>query len=183
MEFGEARLLSAAHSLRASTDAAAQESLVSNSLLVLAIFAAAPNEHSFDAEIDAAIADVAHIFSVPNTLVRAVIKTESAFRVRAESPCGARGLMQVMPFNATKLGLTNADELWVPRLNILAGVRLLAVLLKHYEGDVIAALVAYNSGPKAKLAPVPANGETPGYVARILRLWRAFDAERADAAK
>ena len=120
-------------------------------------------------------------YPVPATLVRAVIKQESAFRPKALSKCGARGLMQVMPFNATKLGLADEDELWVPRLNVLAGVRLLAVLLKHYEGDVIAALVAYNSGPKAKLAPVPANGETPGYVVNILRYWRAFEDERASA--
>ncbi|MDP1918899.1 MAG: lytic transglycosylase domain-containing protein [Myxococcales bacterium] len=118
---------------------------------------------------------------MPASLVRAVIKQESAFRPKALSRCGARGLMQVMPGNALKLGLADEDELWVPRLNVLAGVRLLAVLLKHYEGDVIASLVAYNSGPKAKFAPVPANGETPEYVLRILRYWRAFESERTSA--
>lgn len=151
------------------------------SALVVAfqLLTAGTGEHAFDTEIAAAIAATQDVYAVPEPLVRAVIKQESAFRPKALSKCGARGLMQVMPFNALKLGLAHEDELWVPRLNVLAGVRLLAVLLKHYEGDVIAALVAYNSGPKAKLSPVPANGETPGYVANILRYWRAFESERA----
>lgn len=150
-------------------------------MVALQLLTASQAEHAFDAEIDAAIAATQDVYAVPAPLVRAVIKQESAFRPKALSKCGARGLMQVMPFNAMKLGLAHEDELWVPRLNVLAGVRLLAVLLKHYEGDVIAALVAYNSGPKAKLAPVPANGETPGYVVNILRYWRVFDSERATA--
>ena len=83
--------------------------------------------------------------------------------------------MQVMPFNAIKLGLSSEDELWEPRLNVLAGVRLLAVLLKHYDGDVIAALVAYNSGPKSKDSAVPENRETPEYVLNILRYWRGLE--------
>jgi len=133
-------------------------------------------EHSFDSEIDAAVEQTRSVYAVPSSLVRAIIKRESAFQSRAMSKCGARGLMQVMPFNAIKLGLANEDELWVPRLNVLAGVRLLAVLLKHYDGDVIAALVAYNSGPRSKNAPVPENGETQGYVLSILKTWRDFEA-------
>jgi soluble lytic murein transglycosylase-like protein len=117
---------------------------------------------------------------VPVTLVRAVIQQESGFNPKALSPCGAIGLMQVMPFNAERLGLKSEKELWVPRLNVLAGVRLLAALLRHYEGDVIAALVAYNSGPKARLAPVPANGETPDYVKNILALWKRLELAGSD---
>ena len=122
----------------------------------------------YDDEIEAAISDVADVYVVPATLVRAVIAQESDFKPKALSPAGAIGLMQVMPFNATKLGLRTAEQLWNPRLNILAGVRLLAVLLKHYEGDLVAVLVAYNSGPKRK-GFVPDNAETPGYVRGVLR--------------
>lgn len=129
----------------------------------------------FDEEIHAAVEETKLVFPVPVTLVRAVIQQESGFNPKALSPCGAIGLMQVMPFNAERLGLKSEKELWVPRLNVLAGVRLLAALLRHYEGDVIAALVAYNSGPKAKLAPVPANGETPDYVKNILALWKRLE--------
>lgn len=148
-------------------------------LALTLLLSAAPSP--FEAEILEAIEATKHVYAVPPSLVRAVMKQESAFNPKALSACGAIGLMQVMPFNAKKLGLPDENSLWTPRLNVLAGVRLLAVLLKHYEGDVIAALVAYNSGPKAKLAPVPANGETPGYVVNILRYWRAYEGARASA--
>ena len=129
---------------------------------------------AFEDEIAAAVKDVVKVFTVPPTLVRAVIKQESAFNPKARSKCGAIGLMQIMPFNASYLGLKSEDELWEPSKNVLAGVRLLAALLQHYAGDVIAALVAYNSGPKSKLV-LPENGETPGYVLNILQFWRAYD--------
>lgn len=144
----------------------------------LSLALTAGGDHAYDAEIHAAVDDARRVYVVPETLVRAVIKQESDFRASAVSNCGALGLMQVMPANALKLGLSSERDLLVPALNILAGVRLLAALLSHYEGDVIAALVAYNSGPKAKLAPVPQNGETPAYVIAILGHWRAFEAER-----
>jgi soluble lytic murein transglycosylase-like protein len=145
-------------------------------LLLLSLYSAAPD---YDEEIRAAVAGTAHVYAVPVTLVRAVITHESAFRPSAFSPAGAIGLMQVMPFNASKLGLDSAKQLWNPRLNILAGVRLLAVLLKHYQGDVVASLVAYNSGPKPAGARVPDNGETPGYVLSIVRTWQRFESEAA----
>jgi soluble lytic murein transglycosylase-like protein len=144
-------------------------------LVLSATLAAPPN---FLEEIDAAIADARAVYPVPRALVRAVMKQESGNNPKALSPAGAIGLMQVMPFNATKLGLAGEKDLWVPRLNVLAGVRLLAALLRHYEGDIIAALVAYNSGPKA-LATVPANGETPQYVVNILALYKRFAAAEA----
>ena len=66
----------------------------------------------------------------------------------------------------------------MPRLNILAGVRLLAALLLHYQGDIVSSLVAYNSGPKSPKT-VPSNGETPAYVVSILRFYRRFLAAEA----
>jgi hypothetical protein len=144
-------------------------------VLLLAVVMGAPPD--FTEEIQGAVDDVKSVFVVPPALVKAIIQQESAFNPKALSPCGAVGLMQVMPFNAASLGLKSEKELWVPRLNILAGTRLLAALLQHYQGDVIAALVAYNSGPKRRWAPVPANGETPAYVTRILGFWR--DVERS----
>ena len=104
----------------------------------------------------------------PN-LVLSIIAVESSFNPNVVSSAGAVGLMQVMSFNARKLGLRSRKQLWTPRLNILAGVRLLAVLLKHYDGDIVSVLVAYNSGPKPRGAAIPENGETRGYVEGVLR--------------
>ena len=140
-------------------------------LVLRLVLAGAP---LFEAEILAAVGDVAGVYPVPVSLVRAVIRQESSFNPAAVSPVGAVGLMQVMPFNAVKLGVAEKD-LARPATNILAGVRLLAVLLRHYRGDVIAALVAYNSGPKP-LEVLPLNGETPEYVLRILRYWKEYQA-------
>jgi soluble lytic murein transglycosylase-like protein len=130
-----------------------------------------PNSDAYDGEIRAATASVAAIWPVPHSFVKAVIHRESGFNAKAVSPAGAVGLMQVMPFNARRLGIGGSD-LWTPAANILAGTRLLAVLLRHYRGDVISTLVAYNAGPRQLLAPVPDNGETPEYVRGVLASWR-----------
>jgi soluble lytic murein transglycosylase-like protein len=125
----------------------------------------------YDAEIDAAVEDVSTVWTVPCALIKAVIQQESAFEAMALSRSGAVGLMQVLPRNAALLGVA-PEELWVPRTNILAGTRLLAILLRHYRGDVVSALVAYNARPRKRFAPVPENGETEGYVRAIMRRWR-----------
>ena len=75
--------------------------------------------------------------------------------------------MQLLPATAAKVGVSR-EELFDPAKNILAGVRLLAVLLRHYNGDVISALTAYNARPRQLFAPIPQNGETPGYVEAVL---------------
>ena len=131
-------------------------------------------EHRYDPFIQRAVASVARVYPVPAALVWAVIKRESNFDPEAKSSSGAIGLMQVMPFNAAKVNLTVAD-LADPERNILAGTRLLAVLLKYYDGDVINALVAYNAKARPLFAPVPRNGETPGYVAAVLQSLKEYE--------
>lgn len=129
----------------------------------------------YEREIDAAIAATASTYPVPKELVQAVIRRESAFNPKALSRAGAVGLMQVMPFNAPLLGVA-AEDLADPARNILAGTRLLAVLLRHYQGDVISALVAYNARPRELGAPLPDNGETPEYVRAVLGFFYAYRA-------
>jgi soluble lytic murein transglycosylase-like protein len=132
-----------------------------------------PGSDVYDQEVQNATTSVAGIWPVPHAFVKAVIHRESGFRQRAVSPAGAIGLMQVMPFNARRLGVT-PSALWTPATNILAGTRLLAVLLRHYRGDVISTLIAYNAGPRRPLAPIPENGETPEYVRGVLGSWRVI---------
>jgi soluble lytic murein transglycosylase-like protein len=127
----------------------------------------------YDAAIEAAVSEVASVWPLPTSFIKAVIQRESAFQPRAVSSAGAVGLMQVLPSNARRLGF-RPEALWSPAANILAGTRLLAVLLRHYQGDVISALVAYNARPRRRLAPVPNNGETPAYVRAVLQFWVVF---------
>jgi soluble lytic murein transglycosylase-like protein len=133
-------------------------------------------DDAFAAAIDAAVRDVADLYPVPPALVKAVIRRESAFNPRARSRVGAIGLMQVMPFNARKVGLREA-ELWDPDRNILGGTRLLAALLRYYNGDMVAALAAYNAKPRNPFAPLPRNGETPEYVTMVLRYYDEYTRE------
>ncbi len=129
---------------------------------------------AYDADIASAVADVARIYPVPPALVKAVIRRESNYNPNALSQVGAIGLMQLMPYTAKKVGLRVSD-LWVPKKNILGGTRLLSALLQYYDGDVISALTAYNARPREPLAPLPKNGETPEYVAAVLRFFEEYN--------
>ncbi len=76
-------------------------------------------------------------------LVLAVIDVESAFDPFAVSYAGAVGLMQVMPFWPTELGLTKKDLIDV-ELNIRMGTAILAYYLERERGDYRRALGRYN---------------------------------------
>jgi hypothetical protein len=76
-------------------------------------------------------------------LVLAVIDVESAFDPFAVSSAGAVGLMQVMPFWPTELGLSKKDLIDV-ELNIRMGTSILAYYLERERGDYRRALGRYN---------------------------------------
>ena len=76
-------------------------------------------------------------------LVLAVIDVESAFDPFAVSYAGAVGLMQVMPFWPTELGLTKKDLIDV-ELNVRMGSAILAYYLERERGDYRRALGRYN---------------------------------------
>jgi soluble lytic murein transglycosylase-like protein len=114
--------------------------------------------------------------------ISSVIHAESGFNPRAVSPKGARGLMQLMPGTASKLGVSNAFD---PRANVEGGTRYLSELLQRYNFDVVKALAAYNAGPHRvqQYGGVPPYYETRTYVARIVRDYnRKKIAERKAAA-
>lgn len=76
-------------------------------------------------------------------LVLAVIDVESAFDPFAVSYAGAVGLMQVMPFWPSQLGLQTQDLIDV-ELNIRMGTSILAYYLERERGDYRRALARYN---------------------------------------
>jgi soluble lytic murein transglycosylase-like protein len=127
----------------------------------------------YDSIIRQAIDEASGRYPVPLALVKGVIRQESAFRPGAVSKAGARGLMQVMPATAVRVGV-HPENLFDPAQNIRAGVRLLSILLEHYRGDIIASLVAYNARPRRLFAPVPRNGETPEYVWKVLAYYEWY---------
>ena len=106
-------------------------------------------------------------FHLDPDLVNSVIHAESGFNLRAVSPKGALGLMQLMPATANQLGVGNAFD---PEANVAGGSRYLRELLERYNFDLVKALAAYNAGPKRveQYRGVPPFRETRAYVARVV---------------
>ncbi|HWD28747.1 MAG TPA: lytic transglycosylase domain-containing protein, partial [Rhizomicrobium sp.] len=117
------------------------------------------------------VSEAALRFGIPTSWITAVMQAESRGVVRAVSPKGAMGLMQIMPDTWSDLrsryGL-GADP-FDPHDNILAGAAYLRELHDRY-GE-LGFLAAYNAGPGryenhlATGRPLPA--ETRAYVAAL----------------
>ncbi len=126
---------------------------------------------SGDQTIAAAIDEASRRFDLPQSWIRIVLKQESGGRVRAMSPKGAMGLMQLMPstWSALSAELALGDDPFEPRANILAGSAYLRQMYDRFGSPGF--LAAYNAGPTryerylAGLAALPA--ETRDYVGRL----------------
>lgn len=88
----------------------------------------------------------------PITLM-SLARQESALDVQAQSPVGARGIMQIMPttakYTAKKFNLdyNGAGDLYDVGKNIEIGSRYLNSLMEQYDNNRVFALAAYNAGP------------------------------------
>jgi hypothetical protein len=110
-------------------------------------------------------------YQVDADLISSVIAAESNFNARAVSRKNARGLMQLMPETAAKLGVRNIFD---PQENIDAGTRYLGNLLQRYRNDLALALAAYNAGPERvqQYGRVPPFAETVSYVRKVQRTYQ-----------
>lgn len=107
------------------------------------------------------------------SLIKAVIRVESAFNSKAISKKGAKGLMQIMPGNYKALAVKDPFN---PVQNIMGGTLYLKKLIKRYDYKVSLALAAYNAGPTAvdKYGKIPPYKETQSYVKKVMRLYRQY---------
>ncbi len=135
--------------------------------------------HSVPADPHAAhIAEAAQRFGIPAAWIRAVMRIESANDVRAVSPKGAMGLMQIMPETWTDLRIRHrlGTDPYNPRDNILAGTAYLREMRDRYGSPGF--LAAYNAGPgryEEHLAGRPLPAETRAYVAALLPIFGGGD--------
>lgn len=93
------------------------------------------------------IREAAKRFDIPERWIRAVMHVESVSNVRAVSPKGAIGLMQVMPATWDELRVKHGfgSDPFQPRDNILAGAAYLREMLDRFGRKGF--LAAYNAGP------------------------------------
>lgn len=119
------------------------------------------------------ILEAAKQHRIDPALLAAVIRVESNFVSWAVSRKGARGLMQLMPATARRLGVKRPFD---PRDNIGGGAAYLAELAVRFgETNADLILAAYNAGENAveEFGGVPPYRETRDYVKRVLALWGA----------
>lgn len=140
-------------------------------------------------EFDDIIAAAAEKYDLPESLIKALIRTESSFRPDAVSSAGAMGLMQLMPKTAEVYGVTDAFD---PEQNIFAGSRYIRFQLDRF-GDVRLALAAYNTGPSRIRNLKIENPDDPeqyerisegvrGYVDKVLRRAEQYNTEQTGGA-
>ncbi|MGL5991860.1 MAG: murein transglycosylase [Plesiomonas sp.] len=119
----------------------------------------------------------------------AIARQESAWNPEAQSPVGARGLMQLMPKTAqhtakkNSIPLQQESQLFQPQTNIQLGTAYLEEVYQQFGRNRILATAAYNAGPSrvnrwlnnangqldalAFIESIPFN-ETRGYVKNVL---------------
>lgn len=134
------------------------------------------------------IAVSSQTFDIDPHLILAIIRVESHFRPEVSSHKGAYGLMQLMPDTAQWMvdeGHFEAEfmqRLHEPAVNIHMGSWYIKQLMSEFDGNLVAAVAAYNAGPgrvhrwieegkwdgqKKHIEHIPF-GETRHYVERVL---------------
>jgi soluble lytic murein transglycosylase-like protein len=105
-------------------------------------------------------------YHVPIPLVRAIIQRESNWQLCAVSPKGAKGLMQLMPATARRLGVRDSCNM---EQNISGGVRYLAWLMRLFHNDLRLVAAGYYAGEEivGRRGLSYHNQDVVSYVARI----------------
>ena len=149
---------------------------------------------------DEIIFATAHEYDVDPYLVFAIIRAESKYQNAAESPVGARGLMQIMPetgqWIADQMNVDgfHSDDLHKPEVNIRFGCWYIKNLNDELKGNLPLAIAAYNAGmgkvnqwvKEGKWDGNPKNmegipfPETKQYVKNVLKNYEAYKAIYGD---
>lgn len=133
------------------------------------------------ARIETPIRRLADRYGTDPLLITAIIAVESCFDPKAVSRVGARGLMQLMPYTASAVGVEDSFDI---QQNLRGGVEYFSRMQERYDGNTAFALAAYNAGPNAvdRHDGIPPYPETRSYVRRVLERWREYRADAEDTA-
>ncbi|MBY0204331.1 MULTISPECIES: lytic transglycosylase domain-containing protein [Paenibacillus] len=115
-----------------------------DSLFALSNTGQADSGKSVPTDFESLISQASAKYGVPESLIKAVIDTESGFNPNVVSSAGAKGLMQLMDGTAAGLGVSDSFD---PGQNIDAGTKYLSLQLQRFGGQEKMALAAYNAGP------------------------------------
>lgn len=114
-------------------------------------------DKSKPSDYDGIFQKAADSHGVSYDLLRKLSFNESSFNPKAVSKTGPKGIMQFTRNTARAMGLnvTDGDDdgRYNPELAIDAGAKLLASLVKKYNGDELKAALAYNQGEGPDGAP------------------------------
>lgn len=126
----------------------------------------------FDApELNEYAAQVEQQYDLPPGLINALKNAGERSNSSQVSPAGARGVMQFMPENLRKYGVTDASD---PVQMIDAAGRYLRDTMRQYGGHVDAVIADYNGGPRQAREVLagrqPKAKETQAYLQRV-RQW------------
>lgn len=152
-------------------------------------------EFAYPRAYDRAVTTASRAHSVPEEMIWGIMRAESNFKYDAQSPVGARGLMQLMPFTSLKvadlLSIKNFDvtTLVQPEVNIKFGTRYLARLMDQFQGSLPLVAASYNAGPHRVQSWLKSFGlldmdefvehipfiETRNYVKRVMRNYQIYE--------
>ncbi len=114
--------------------------------------------------------------------VFSVMRQESLFEGFASSGAGARGLMQIMPATGQEIARQigwplsfTSDDLYRPLVSVRLGTRYLARQRDAFDGDLMAALAAYNGGPGNALAWRKLANNDPDLFFEVIRIQETRD--------
>ncbi|KNE28168.1 lytic transglycosylase domain-containing protein [Achromobacter spanius] len=127
------------------------------------------------AELNEYAAHIEQEYELPAGLINALKNAGERSNSNQTSPAGARGVMQFMPENLRKYGVTDATD---PVQMIDAAGRYLRDTMRQYGGNVDAMIADYNGGPRQAREVLagrqPKAKETRDYLARV-REWMGRD--------
>jgi len=105
-----------------------------------------------------------------------VVRQESLFAAWVRSSAGARGLMQIIPSTGETLAAQagwppdyTAEDLYRPLVSLRLGAEYLGAQRDYFDGDLLAALAAYNAGPGNAAIWKELSGGDPDLFVELIR--------------